>query len=1077
MSAQRSARRRPNAARSPGRGGHVNATRPLAVGARARGFTTPLVLGARAHLVLTLPLALGACAPPAPSRPQPARAAAPDVGAARCPGVLDAAALLERHARGFGTAAALAASLPRTTRVAFETEGKAGTQEVVVDATRYRSESSIGGIYSAVGDDGKGPWALGAPGVLVRLRPDEAADVAYGAWLERRAYLGDFDPRRDEASCELVGTGAVEVTVRYRRPELGEPRLTFDAASGALVRAEAAGADGRRSAVRYGAWGEPDGRGVRWPEAATQTSAVAEPITFGRSRVAAGLACEGVDRRFSAEGCLAPPAPDLRFEWPAGAGVVRVPMRYYQGELLLRVTLGGRPAWALLDSGAGLTVLDATTPAGEAFRPSIEVTGAGVGQKVRMGLGEVEALAAGALTLRRVPVASVPIPALATFGERRPEVILGYSLFLGAAVRVDYAKGEIAFARAAPALVRPGSRALPFRILGDALAVEASVEGARGVFELDTGNSGGFDLYRSWADARGLLAGRPSLSFKGRTGAGAAETVATLVRVREAELGFLRHDDRLAAVDAPPDPGAFAGLVGNRVLARCAAVVFDVERRTLWLEPPCDRPSGESNAGWRLGRAADAAFRDRPWVLEQVFAGGAAERAGLRPGDRLLAIEGAPAASDPERFGALVERPVGTKLRVTYAREGRAQNTTLELRPLLAAGGGGLRARGRGGGLGLRRGCRGAARAEQRRELFADVLARQLELAARAQVFDRDDALGEFVGAQHEHEAHAGAVGVLELLGELRGLHHDLGVEAGRAQAPGELEVLGQARAFHVGDERGDGALGRGHEPRLAQLPEEARRADRDAHAGQLRLGVVAGEVVVAAARADRADAGVVVEQRFVDRAGVVVEAARDREVEHEVLLGHPERLDEAEHLDELAAALFERGRPGAERGELGAGVVERRRARAHEGQQPVDRAGVEPEVGRRERGAHVVFAALVELVDLAQDERLPRGLGDAEPLEKAPHQLAVVEVNGEGPDAEVAKDAINDRRQLGVVADRERIFADDVDVALVEFAKAPRLVALAAVDPLHLVAPKGEGEIGFVLGDVARERHGEIEA
>jgi hypothetical protein len=51
------------------------------------------------------------------------------------------------------------------------------------------------------------------------------------------------------------------------------------------------------------------------------------------------------------------------------------------------------------------------------------------------------------------------------------------------------------------------------------------------------------------------------------------------------------------------------------------------------------------------------------------------------------------------------------------------------------------------------------------------------------------------------------------------------------------------------------------------------------------------------------------------------------------------------------------------------------------------------------------------------------------------------------------------------------------VDVALVELAEAPALRTFAAVHALHLVAAERKGEIVLVLGDVTRQRHGEIEA
>jgi hypothetical protein len=71
----------------------------------------------------------------------------------------------------------------------------------------------------------------------------------------------------------------------------------------------------------------------------------------------------------------------------------------------------------------------------------------------------------------------------------------------------------------------------------------------------------------------------------------------------------------------------------------------------------------------------------------------------------------------------------------------------------------------------------------------------------------------------------------------------------------------------------------------------------------------------------------------------------------------------------------------------------------------------------------------------------------------------------------------VDHRQHLGVVTDAQRVLADDVDVALVELAEAAALGALAAVHALHLVAAEREAQFVLVLGHVARQRHGQVEA
>ena len=62
-------------------------------------------------------------------------------------------------------------------------------------------------------------------------------------------------------------------------------------------------------------------------------------------------------------------------------------------------------------------------------------------------------------------------------------------------------------------------------------------------------------------------------------------------------------------------------------------------------------------------------------------------------------------------------------------------------------------------------------------------------------------------------------------------------------------------------------------------------------------------------------------------------------------------------------------------------------------------------------------------------------------------------------------------------MAGGQRVLADHIDVALVELAETPALRALAAIHALHLIAAEREREIVFMFGDVAGQRHGQVEA
>ncbi|MEA2751035.1 MAG: hypothetical protein QOI41_5178 [Myxococcales bacterium] len=620
----------------------------------------------------------GAGDPPStPGRPVQPGAPSPAISAAapsRCPGALDARDLLARHARGYGSQDAVAASLPVVMTGTMTVENRVGKVEVVVTRDAVRSQAWIAGLVAANGLDAAGAWTLeGGTGIVERQRANEGIESALDAWLLRRSYVVAFDPARDTARCEDVGaaaSGGARVDLAFARPELGSPVLSFDLESGALLSTAHEQADGVATRTTYEAWSEASPAHVRWPRKTTQHPVVGDASTQEYAAIAAGLTCarfdaSGVAIPVRGDACAAPLADRFVARWPAGDRPrIRLPLTYLGSELLVRAKIGGRDAMAFLDSGAGVTAVDATTPAGTEFHPSMEVTGSGATQKVKLGFGELASIDLGELHVEHVPTASVPIPALDAFGDKRPELILGYSFFVTAVVRVDYKRSEVVLAKSTDGLFAKGvdPRSVPLRILRSKVIVDGTVERTPAPFEVDTGNAGGLDLYKKWASAHGLPGDRPVVTLNGRFGVGTGETASMFYRLGNATLGPIAFDGHLAHVADPPAIGIVAGLAGNEVLARCDAVIFDVPKRTLWLEGACDRPVPERRAGWRFDKKIDAAFPDRPWVVTSLWPGGAAERAGVQVGDRVLEMGGKPATIDIAPIWAIEQQPAGTKV-------------------------------------------------------------------------------------------------------------------------------------------------------------------------------------------------------------------------------------------------------------------------------------------------------------------------------------------------------------------------------------------------------------------------------
>jgi len=151
-------------------------------------------------------------------------------------------------------------------------------------------------------------------------------------------------------------------------------------------------------------------------------------------------------------------------------------------------------------------------------------------------------------------------------------------------------------------------------------------------------------------------------------------------------------------------------------------------------------------------------------------------------------------------------------------------------------------------------------------------------------------------------------------------------------------------------------------------------------------------------------------------------------------------------------------------------------RAHGDEGQDLLDLLGRNLEALAHQRFAHVICAALVQLVHFAQHGQLALAFGHAQAFEETAHQLAVVQLDAEITDAQLGEHGVDDGQHFSVVADAQAVLADHVDVALVELAEAATLGTLAAVHALRLVAAEREGQLVLVLGHVAGQRHGQVE-
>jgi membrane-associated protease RseP (regulator of RpoE activity) len=128
--------------------------------------------------------------------------------------------------------------------------------------------------------------------------------------------------------------------------------------------------------------------------------------------------------------------------------------------------------------------------------------------------------------------------------------------------------------------------------------------------------------------------------------------------------------------------GDYAGILGGEILRRFT-VIFDYSRRRMILEPNAhfDQPHDHDKSGL-LWRAVGKSFNS--FKVFQVIDNSPAAEAGLREGDTLEAVNGAPAASlTLEQLRRNFAQAEGTEYTLRISREGKPAETKLRLRRLL----------------------------------------------------------------------------------------------------------------------------------------------------------------------------------------------------------------------------------------------------------------------------------------------------------------------------------------------------------------------------------------------------------
>ena len=517
--------------------------------------------------------------------------------------------------------------------------GLNGEYHATVDLMRGRSVDAykLGSVDGADGYDGVRAWGRDPGGEVAALDAPEALRRAHSqAWLDAHAY---WFPQRIAATigkAEPRDVHGAKYLVISATPHDGDPVvLWFAADSGLLARVEQRQGQDTATTV-FDDYRETGGLRLPFHSVTDLTDAAGRTDERRRTEIKFDRIKTNVE---IADADFAMPAMAVTAHIGDPSGIARIPFQLLNNHIYVDGQINKTPARLVVDTG-GFNMLTPVAARKFGIRGEGKLSAAGTGEnRTDLEIGHAQSVAVGGVRLDAPVFYVTDLGRLSAVEGIEFDGLVGYELFRRFNVQIDYAAGQITVAEPAHFVIPDGATEIPFELDDHQPIVTGTLDGVPIRISIDTGSRSSLTLHSPFVKEHGLLA-RYGAKVEGVTGWGVGGAQRGYpARLGTLQLGNLRIEGIAADLYAG-DKGSFAnpdlgGNIGGGVLRRFT-VAFDYARRKMYLKPNqhFSEPDPFDRSGlWLLGDGDALKVAD-------VAAGSAAESAGLRPDDRIIAIDG-----------------------------------------------------------------------------------------------------------------------------------------------------------------------------------------------------------------------------------------------------------------------------------------------------------------------------------------------------------------------------------------------------------------------------------------------------